>query len=219
MPKTLDEAAKLIKQAQNNYMYGVEQINKIKAGKSTGLTCKDCNKISTWKSYIKSMNDWANRIRASHGIGMSLFIKAEAGASMFIGGKLGVELKNNEITFSYTSTYGPAGAEAAITGGLSVTNDLDGKMSPWTINAGDKVGRVFIVGANVKKDMKYIEVNIEGGVGVSPEVYFLPVSIEKEFTKTYQLPFKIGDNFMVYPTYNGAPTTEEWINMLNGGGW
>jgi hypothetical protein len=95
MPKNIQDSTGLISSAQSNWSYAQENIDKIKAGKSTGLTCSGCNKVETWKKYQDSMHAWAEKIRDTHEIGLTAYIKAEAGASLFAGGKIGISVQNN----------------------------------------------------------------------------------------------------------------------------
>ncbi|MEQ7053044.1 hypothetical protein ABN764_20600 [Paenibacillaceae sp. P-4] len=219
MPKDADEAAKLISQAKNNWAYAQQQISAIKSGKGTGMLCKGCNSVDTWKSYQNSMHSWAERIRKTQFVGISAYIKAEAGASLAIGGKLGAEIKDDKIKLYYISTYGQGGANISLTGGFSQTNDSTGKMNSWTGNAGASYGAFFLGEASLKSDMKYLEFSVGGGIGAAAEIYLLPISGEKEYSATWDLPFNLGKKGAISPSYVGAPSAQEWLDMIGGKGW
>ncbi|MCM3292507.1 wall-associated protein WapA [Paenibacillus sp. MER 180] len=219
MPKDADEAAKLISQAKNNWAYAQQQISAIKSGKGTGMLCKGCNSVDTWKSYQNSMHSWAERIRKTQFVGISAYIKAEAGASLAIGGKLGAEIKDDKIKLYYISTYGQGGANISLTGGFSQTNDSTGKMNSWTGNAGASYGAFFLGEASLKSDMKYLEFSVGGGIGAAAEIYLLPISGEKEYSATWDLPFNLGKKGAILPSYVGAPSAQEWLDMIGGKGW
>ncbi|MFD2670761.1 hypothetical protein [Marinicrinis sediminis] len=54
---------------------------------------------------------------------------------------------------------------------------------------------------------------------MAAEVYFLPISMEKEYAFGFDLPFDLGGTAVIYSTYEGAPNAQEWMNMLTGKGW
>ncbi|GEM_PF-3002744 len=219
MPSNAEQAASLIAEAQNNWLTAQRHIDTILAGKSTGLTCTGCNSSGEWEKYQDSMHAWATKIRETQFVGVSAYVKAEAGASFIAGAKIGVEVKDNKIKIYFVPSYGQAGASATITGGVSVTNDIEGEMGSWTASEGGAFGALLIGEATLKHDDKYVEFSYGGGAGGAAEVYFLPVSVEKEYAQSWELPFNLGKNGRLLPAYEGAPSAQEWINMLNGDGW
>jgi hypothetical protein len=104
---------------------------------------------------------------------------------------------------------------------MTATGDLTGNdMGYWTTNGGAGIGEGLIAEGTFKTDGKYLELNIGGGVGVAATVYFMPLSVENDdYTATFNLPFNLGGTPMLYPTYVGSPSAQEWNNMLNGEGW
>ncbi|MCJ8014565.1 DUF6531 domain-containing protein [Paenibacillus sp. KQZ6P-2] len=210
------KAAEKIKEAQGNWWYAQQMIDRIESGKSTGTIY---NKVEYWTAYQESMHGWANRIRSVNHVGISAYIKAEAGASIYAGAKIGVEVKNNKIKLYFIPSYGQAGASATVTGGISLNNDLEGKMSSWTMNEGGAFGALFVGEATLQHDTKYAELHLGGGIGAAAEIYFLPLSVDKEYAASWDLPFNLGGKAGILPTYKGAPNAQEWLNMLNGEGW
>jgi hypothetical protein len=97
--------------------------------------------------------------------------------------------------------------------------NMDAKSS----NLGATVGELFVLEGTFKTDGKYVEVNYGGGVGVAAEVVMIPIpvegSLEEEHKIEFQLPFNLGKDTGALPPYEGAPSVQEFDNMLNGRGW
>ncbi|MCZ8518602.1 MULTISPECIES: S8 family serine peptidase [Paenibacillus] len=224
MPTGDQNPASFIQTAQTNWWTAQEHINNIKAGNSTGLTCSGCDDVSTWEKYQESMHDWAEKIRSGSKVADSLSVKLEGSASMFVGGKLGVEVKGNTVKLYFTAS---AGGSVGASGGLmvnhTISSDLNGTMSPTTTNAGVSGGAILIGEFTYKSDQKYVELSqgIGLGGGVSLDVIPLGTSFEKEYSTTYDLPFNAtpDENIIIYPAYNGAPSYAEFANMFGGKGW
>jgi hypothetical protein len=223
MPTGNENGASQIAQAQANWFMAQDYIDSIKAGKSTGLLCFNCDKVETWENYQKSMSAWADKIRSGKKYAQSISVKLEGQANLLVGAKLGVEVKGHQVKVYFTP--GVSGAIGATGGAMlnySLTDDLNNNMSSVTTNAGISGGEILIGEFTYKSDQKYVELGGGLGVGGGINLDVIPVggSFEKEYTiYNHDIPFNTTNIITVYPAYNGAPSAAEWNSMLSGNGF
>ncbi|MBE1445372.1 RHS repeat-associated core domain-containing protein [Paenibacillus sp. OAS669] len=166
MPTGNQDPTPFLQTAQTNWWNAQTYIDKINSGQLTGLTCDGCNNVQTWKDYQTSMHAWAEKIRSGKKIADSISLKLEGAASLFVGGKLGVEAKGNTVKLYFTASSGSTvGAEGGAKINYSITSDLNGTMSSTTTNAGISGGEVLLGEFTYKSDQKYVEISTGVGVG------------------------------------------------------
>lgn len=221
VPSDPIEAEKKLIEAKNNWNHAQRMIQKLRGGESTGTPY---NKEEYWTAYQASMHDWAEKIRSGIKVADSLSVKLEGSASLFAGGKLGVEVKGHTVKLYFTRSGGSSvGAGGGLMFNHTMTSDINGEMSASTTNAGISGGAILIGELTYKSDQKYVEIS-EGvglGGGVSLDLIPLGGSFEREYSTSYDLPFDVTRNRIItlYPAYDGAASYAEWDNMFSDEGW
>jgi hypothetical protein len=173
VPSDPAKAAQKLVEAKNNWAHGQRMIEKLRAGESTGTPY---NKEEYWTAYQASMHDWAEKIRSGIKVADSLSVKLEGSASLFVGGKLGVEVKGSTVKFYFT---GSAGSSVGASGGLminhTITSDLNDSMDSNTTNAGFSGGSILIGEFTYKSDQKYVEISQGIGLGGGVSLDLIPL--------------------------------------------
>lgn len=210
-----EKAAENLAFASTNWWHAQGIIDSINKGTYNGRN----RNVEDWKSYQKSMSEYANAQREWIGSTGRLnlqgtsYVKFEAGASFFVGGAVEIKYDGEELVLKIKGgANGEIGAGLSVTMGGEINNGGNIKKG---IGAGISGGSGLYgeVQGKIDNKGKYWEIAGGAGAGIGIGVKLLPiinVSTEGEYAIVrLKLPLpEAGDYFY------GAPTYEEWMEIL-----